>query len=190
MPAADFLSNQQAKAQGVGTGQRVRLLENNELYGTKQVLIAIYRTPSGGFGVNSIGDRLFIGILPRFSRVTGIRLSTEAMGTSATISIGTDAVTYLTTQPAYGQGTGTELVSGLSVASATTTPVEAINVVSTQDSSGLPSSGSLVDRYEVITGLGFETQKGPVALFATSGGATYATLKSLVIVVEFVAQFP
>jgi len=185
MSAADYKSNEQIKAHGIG--QRVQKLKNNEYTGSKRIITFTVFTATGGFGVNSIGDRLLLGYLPRFARVTSVKLSTGAMGSSATLSIGTDATTYAQTQSDYGQGTGTELVNALSVASASTTPVEGINQISVSDSTGVPQD-TAVDELRIASGLGFENQTGQVSLWATSGGATYATGKLLFGVIEYIAQ--
>ena len=187
MSAADYLSIEQIKAQG--SGERMQRLKNNEKYGTKRILQGTIFTATAGFGVNATGDRLFLGHLPRFARVTSVKISNGAMGTGATLSVGTDASTATApmTQPDYGTGTGTELVNALSVAAASTTPVEGINQISVFDATGLPQT-TANDETRIASGLGFENQTGPVAIYATSGGAAYATGEALVIIVEFIAE--
>ena len=190
---SDYFSNETAKVSPNVIGHNI-LLKNNEKYGTVRVLKFSLDTgtaagTSGGQSNNTIanvapmasGDRFLIGFLPKFSRVIGVDMTYGAMGTSATLSIGTDATGYATTQPDYGVGTGTELVNAQSVAVAST--VTALVMAQPTLVAAVPP-----DDTGVSAGYGFENKTGKVALYATAGGANFASGKHIEGTIRFVSD--
>lgn len=172
---SDFLSNEQTKAQ-VAPKQ---LLKRNEKYGSSRVLkfsLDTTVTPIAN------GDRFFIGYLPRYSRVTGGQVTFGAMGASATLSIGTDATTYATTQPEQGAGTGTEFLNALDVSAASSTKKPLCNVDPTVVAAVAPDTSG------VSSGYGYENKLGQVAIYATAGGANYASGKHIEGTIEFSSE--
>lgn len=191
---SDYFSNETAKTAPNVIGH-VQLLKNNEKYGSVRTLKFSLDTgaaagTSGGTTNNTnanvapmaSGDRFFIGVLPKNARVVGIAMTWGAMGTSATLSIGTDASTYATTQPDFGAGSGTEILNALAVAS-----------VSSGDNVVPMAQPTLVaavppDSTGVSAGYGFETKAGKVTLWGTAGGANFAASKHLEGTIYFVAD--
>jgi hypothetical protein len=190
---SDYFSNETAKISPNVIGHNI-LLKNNEKYGTVRTLKFSLDTgtaagTSGGQSNNTIanvapmasGDRFFIGYLPKFSRVVKVQMTYGAMGTSATLSIGTDATGYAVTQPDYGVGTGTELVNAQTVAAASTVT----DLVMAQ-----PTTVAAVppDSTGVSAGYAFENKAGRVAIYATAGGANFASGKHIEGTIFFVAD--
>lgn len=191
---SDYFSNETAKISPNVIGHQ-QLLKNNEKYGSVRTLKFSLDTgtaagTSGGTSNNTIanvapmasGDRFFIGVLPKFSRVVGVDMTFGAMGTSATLSIGTDATTYTTTQPDFGVGAGTEIINALSVAAASSgsnvQPMAQPTLVTAvpPDSTG------------VSAGYGFENKTGKVAIYATAGGANFAAAKHIEGTIYFISD--
>lgn len=188
---SDYFSNEQAKVSPNVIGHQ-QLLKNNEKFGTVRTLKFSLDTgtaagTSGGQSNNTvanvapmaIGDRFFIGKLPKFSRVVKIQMTYGAMGTSATLSIGTDLTGYATTQPDYGVGTGHELINAQSVAAASTV-TDLVPAQPTLVAAVPPDSTGVSDGYA------FENKTGDVALFATAAGANFASGKHIEGTIFFV----
>lgn len=181
---ADYFSNEQAKISPNVIGHQ-QLLKNNEKLGSIRTLKFSLDTgtaagTSGGQSNNTIAnvapmaiaDRFLIGSLPAYSRVIGVDMCYGAMGTSATLSIGTDATGYATTQPEYGAGTGTEIINAQSVAAAST--VNQLVMAQPTLVTAVPP-----DDTGVSAGYGFENKAGKVALYATAAGANFASGKHI-----------
>lgn len=190
---SDYFSNETAKVAPNVIGH-VQLLKNNEKYGSVRTLKFSLDTgtaagTSGGQSNNTIaniapmasGDRFFIGFLPKFSRVIGVDMTYGAMGTSATLSIGTDATGYAVTQPDFGVGTGTEIINAQSVAAASSVD-QLVQAQPTVVAAVPPDSAS------VTAGYAFENKTGPVAIYATAGGANFAAAKHIEGTIYFVSD--
>lgn len=190
---SDYYSNETAKVAPFVIGH-VQFLKNNEKYGSVRTLKFSLDTgtaagTSGGQSNNTIaniapmasGDRFYIGTLPKFARVLGVDMTYGAMGTSATLSIGTDATTYSDTQPEFGQGTGTELINAQAVATASSV-TKLVMAQPTVVAAVPPDSAS------VTAGFGFENKTGKVSIWATAGGANFAAAKHIEGVIYFVAD--
>lgn len=190
---SDYFSNETAKVSPNVIGHQI-LLKNNEKYGSVRTLKFSLDTgtaagTSGGQSNNTIanvapmasGDRFLIGSLPKFSRVLAVDMTYGAMGASATLSIGTDATGYATTQPDFGVGTGTELINAQSVAAAST--VHRLIMAQPTLVAAVPP-----DDTGVSAGFGFENKAGKVILYATAGGANFASGKHIEGTIYFVSD--
>lgn len=191
---ADYNTNETAKVKPFVVGHDA-MLKNNEKYGSVRTLKFSFDTGTAAgtaagqpnaTTANVVpmvsGDRAYIGVLPKFARVIGVDMTFGAMGTSATLSIGTDATTYATTQPDFGAGSGTEIINALAVASASS----GSNVIPLAQ----PSLVAAVppDNTGVSAGYGFENKTGKVSLWATAGGANFAASKHVEGTIYFVAD--
>lgn len=191
---ADYFSNEVAKVSPNVIGHQ-QLLKNNEKLGSIRTLKFSLDTgtaagTSGGQSNNTIanvapmliGDRFLIGTLPKFSRVIGVDMNYGAMGTSATLSIGTDATGYADTQPDYGVGTGTEIINAQTVAAAST--VNKLVMAQPTLVTAVPP-----DSTGVSAGYGFENKTGKVVVFATAAGANFAASKHIEGTIYYVGDW-
>ena len=189
---SDYRTNEVAKNWSGAVGHK-QLLKNNESRGTVRTLKFSFDTGTAAgdaaavAGVPNVvpmasGDRVLIGYLPAFARVIGVQATWGAMGTGATLSIGTDATTYATTQPDFGAGSGTELISALSVAAASSGTQWLTMAQPTLVAAVWPDSTG------VSAGYAFENKTGKVSLWATAGGANFASGKHVEGTIFFVAD--
>lgn len=191
---SDYFSNEIAKTEPNVVGH-FSYLKNNERYGSLRILkFSLDTGTAAGTSAQqansqfanvapmAIGDRFLIGVLPKYARVVGVDMTYGAMGASATLSIGTDATGYASTQPDYGVGTGTELVNAQSVAAASSAAAALILAQPTLVTAVPPDSTG------VSAGYGFECKTGKVAIYATAGGANFATGKHIEGTIYFVSD--